>query len=219
MSKRHNVRKLTARAADDQNLRRVIAILRGPGGCAWDRKQTPRSLAPSLVEESHEAQEAIERGQAKQACEELGDVLFVVLTQIAMAEQRGRFTYSDVVQTAAKKYIDRHPHVFKQPRALKPGQILENWETSKHRRSHGRSPVDSIPASLPALYQSKRIIDKLRRLGVSWRRPPLTASQKRRLGKTLFDWCVRAAKSGADPEAALRAYLRRVRRWSAGAVK
>lgn len=90
----------------------IITKLRGPEGCLWDRKQTLESLAPNILEEAEEISQAVNSKCKDNLCEELGDLLMVVLMQIEIAQEKGLFTYSDVLAGAVRKFIRRHPHVF-----------------------------------------------------------------------------------------------------------
>lgn len=193
-----------------EKILRLISVLRGARGCAWDRRQTPRTLAPLLIEEAHEVVEAIERGKSAAVREELGDLLFLVLSIAHAAESKGMLTYRGIVRTTAEKYISRHPHVFKAKRDLTPGQILDQWERQKAQKSR-RHPMDGIPVSLPALYQAKRIYEKASRLGMIRIRKSKTRRSARRIGRRLLKAVRTALENGVDPERALRSELRKLR--------
>ena len=138
-------------------LRRLIATLRGPAGCPWDRVQTPQSLAPYLLEETHETLDALESAEPYKLCEELGDVLFEVLIQVQLAEEAGDFTMQDVTKGISDKLIRRHPHVFGETTATTPEEVIEQWDELKAGERGGGSALDGIPPSLPALAHAQAI--------------------------------------------------------------
>ena len=109
----------------------IIAKLRGPKGCLWDRKQTLESLAPNILEEAEEISQAVKSKCKDNLCEELGDLLMVILMQIEIAQEKGLFTYSDVLTRAVKKFIRRHPHVFGDVKVNTPEEALAVWKKIK----------------------------------------------------------------------------------------
>jgi MazG family protein len=109
----------------------IIAKLRGPKGCLWDRKQTLESLAPNILEEAEEVSEAVKFNDLSNLCEELGDLLMVIFMQIEIAREKGLFTYSDVLAGAVKKFIRRHPHVFGDVKVNTPEEALAVWKEIK----------------------------------------------------------------------------------------
>ncbi len=136
-------------------LRRLFEVmeqLRAPGGCPWDRSQTPQSLVPYLLEETYEAIQAIESDSKQEIAEELGDLLVEVAMQIAIAAEAGEFDAGTVARGATEKMIGRHPHVFGDLQVEGVGQVLKNWEELKRREKPNReSALDGIPPALPAL--------------------------------------------------------------------
>ena len=109
----------------------IIAKLRGPDGCLWDRKQTLESLAPNILEEAEEISQAVKSKCKDNLCEELGDLLMVILMQIEIAQEKGLFNYSDVLAGAVKKFIRRHPHVFGDVKVNTPEEALAVWKKMK----------------------------------------------------------------------------------------
>ena len=126
-------------SASYERLREVIARLRAPGGCPWDREQTPLSLIPSLIEEAHEVADAIERDHARDLEEELGDLLINVLMQTEIAAERGAFTAESVSAVAAENLIRRHPHVFGDSTAETSDAVLSQWEEIKKAEREART--------------------------------------------------------------------------------
>ena len=109
----------------------IIAKLRVPKGCLWDRKQTLESLAPNILEEAKEISGAVESKDMNNLCEELGDLLMVILMEIEIAQEKGLFTYSDVLSGAIKKFVRRHPHVFGDVKVNTPEEALALWKKMK----------------------------------------------------------------------------------------
>jgi len=109
----------------------IIAKLRGPEGCLWDRKQTLESLAPNILEEAKEISGAVESKDINNLREELGDLLMVILMEIEIAQEKGLFTYSDVLSGAIKKFVRRHPHVFGDVKVNTPEEALALWKKMK----------------------------------------------------------------------------------------
>ena len=151
-----------------QRLRDVLERLLGPGGCPWDRDQTPQTLADYLVEEVHELVDAIRSDNVEDMREELGDVWFLLLFVTTWMERRDRFTLSEVLDQAAAKMIRRHPHVFADAAFANLEALWANWEKEKKKEKTDRGPFEGIPASLPPLLRAYRIHSKAARLGFTW---------------------------------------------------
>ena len=117
----------------------IITKLRGPKGCLWDRKQTLESLAPNILEEAEEVSQAVKSKCKDNLCEELGDLLMVILMQIEIAQEKGLFNYSDVLAGAAKKFIRRHPHVFGDVKVNTSEEALAVWKKIKREEKEANN--------------------------------------------------------------------------------
>lgn len=193
----------------------VVAVmdrLRSPGGCPWDAKQTHASLVPYLLEESHEAIEAIETGDPGHMQEELGDLLLQVAFQSRIAQEHPErpFDIDDVAGGLVDKLVRRHPHVFADVLADDAAAVERNWHTIKAGEKPDRThPFDGVPASLPALAQAQTYVSRLERMG---RVDVLEAALGRGdLGAELLALVRRARAEDIDAEAQLRETLRRLR--------
>src|ERR687891_1275124 len=133
------------------DLVKVMARLRGPGGCPWDREQSHETLARHLLEESHELLEAIDSGDSDAIRDELGDLLLQVVFHAEMAFEDGRWDVDDVARGLVEKLVHRHPHVFGDVRVSDADEVLTNWEKLKAEEGAGRRAAvdDDIPATLP----------------------------------------------------------------------
>lgn len=153
-------------------IQEVIDALLGPGGCPWDQKQTPKSLCDYIIEEAFELVSAIRADDHAETCEELGDVLFLLLFQVTLARRAGRFDLADVVAQNAAKMIRRHPHVFGDTVLANQEELLRNWERIKRgEKSEGGKTAGafgSLPEGLPPLLKAYRIHAKAARLGFTW---------------------------------------------------
>jgi tetrapyrrole methylase family protein/MazG family protein len=154
-----------------KGLYEIIARLRAPGGCPWDREQTPLSLRASVIEETYECIEAIDENDADHIREELGDVFFLMVVIAYMHEQEGKFSVADVLQSAAEKLVRRHPHVFAGAEAKDAEQAIDNWVKVKVE-TEGRKPKDSIldevSRGLPPLDRSWKLQKKAAKAGFDW---------------------------------------------------
>ena len=156
-------------------LARVLAIvdrLRASDGCPWDREQTVASLAPSLVEEAHEAVEAIDRASDRHTAAELGDLFMVIALISKVAEQENRFDLATVANAVAEKLVRRHPHVFGEVQVGSSAQALANWEKIKEgerkQDQEDASALAGVPLALPALQRAARIAAKSISAGFKW---------------------------------------------------
>jgi tetrapyrrole methylase family protein / MazG family protein len=143
-------------------LEKIMTRLRGPGGCPWDRRQTHKSLKPYLLEEVHEALEAVDKGDMAALREELGDVLLQVAFHAQLARERGLFSFKDVAETINAKLIRRHPHVFGKVGKSTIRQLNARWEQlKKEEKPQRKSALDGLPKTLPALHRAQRMHEKL----------------------------------------------------------
>lgn len=143
----------------------VVAKLRSPTGCPWDREQTLASIKPFTLEETYELLEAIDSGDDAAITEELGDVLLQVLLDSQIAADEGRFDLVDVVEVLTRKLIARHPHVFGDVEANTAAEVTRNWDRIKHHEKQRKSIFDGLPKALPALARAARVTDKAARVG------------------------------------------------------
>lgn len=148
----------------------IMARLRGPDGCPWDREQTRASLKAYLIEEAYEVLEAIESEQAAPLAEELGDLLFQVVFHAEIAAERGEFTMADLLGRLIDKMVSRHPHVFGDASVRTSGEALAQWESIKQREGEGRrrSVIDGVPRAMPSLLRAQRIQTKAARVRFDW---------------------------------------------------
>jgi tetrapyrrole methylase family protein/MazG family protein len=216
-----------------QTLVEIIARLRSPEGCPWDRKQTHRSIRDSLLEECYEALEALDSGDLATIREELGDLLLQIVLHSQIARDLGEFDISDVIRLINQKLIRRHPHVFGDTHTSDVKQVLANWEEiKKYERRTDVSMLDGVPQILPALAYSQAIQKRVARVGFDWQEDEgvitkvaeeateisLANSQEEKeqeYGDLLFTLANLARRQGIDLEAALRgANLKFYRRFS-----
>ncbi len=156
-----------------ERLCRIVARLRAPGGCPWDREQTLETLRPCLIEESYELLDVMAGSNAAGHCEELGDVLLQVVFQALLREEKDEFAVADVLNGVSDKLVRRHPHVFGDLAVSGADDVLRNWEQIKKREkktANGapRSALAGVPAALPALLRAQRVQAKAARVGFDW---------------------------------------------------
>lgn len=214
----------------------IMARLRGPGGCPWDREQTRESLKPFLIEEAYEVLEALNSGQREALLEELGDLMFQVVFHAQLALERGEFSMTDVLQHLVAKMTRRHPHVFGDRTVGSVREALSQWEAIKHAEGSAsgksRSMLDGVPRSLPALLRAQRLQAKAARVGFDWQSPEAAwvkvqeetsevnaalvrgdhAKAREELGDLLFSLVNVARLLGIDAEGSLQAAVEKFRR-------
>jgi tetrapyrrole methylase family protein/MazG family protein len=220
----------------------LIARLRAPGGCPWDREQTHESLKPMLLEEAYEVIESIDEGNDEEFEGELGDLLLQVVFHSDIAAEGGRFTVADVIERVSSKMIRRHPHVFGGDTASTSSEVLRNWEAIKAAeleakgKGAGReaSMLDSVSTKLPAMMEAFQMTTKVSRVDFDW--PDVVGVLEKldeevaelkeaigspspdrkeindEVGDLLFVAVNVARLLGVDPESALKASNRKFRR-------
>ena len=151
-------------------LLRIMARLRGPNGCPWDREQTHRSIRHNLIEECYEALDAMDAKNMTEFRDELGDLLLQVVFHSQMASEAGEFDFDAVAKSIADKLVRRHPHVFGKKRADTSVEVLKQWEAIKKQEKNAHSIVSEIPRSLPALLKADKVQRKVARVGFDWKR-------------------------------------------------
>lgn len=152
---------------------RIMARLRGPGGCPWDHEQTHQSIVPQLIEETYEAIGAIESNNMPNLCEELGDLMLHIVFHAQIASETDDFTAEDILKGLNAKLIRRHPHVFGDAEVKDSAEVMKNWDEIKatEKKNHtGNSLLDSIPTALPALFQSFKLSKKASKSGFDWKK-------------------------------------------------
>jgi len=147
----------------------TIKKLRSPEGCPWDKEQTFESLTPFVIEEAYELVDAIHHQSFEHICNELGDVLLQVVLHSIIAEEQNRFTIIDVITQIREKMIRRHPHVFGDTQVNGVSDVWKNWEAIKKTEATSTDfALDSVPKSLPALFEATKLQKKASRLGFDW---------------------------------------------------
>ena len=206
---------------------KVMARLRGPDGCPWDREQTHQTLARHLLEETHELLEAIDAGDDEGMRDELGDLLLQVVFHAQLAADDGRWDVDDVAEGLVAKLVYRHPHVFGEVQVAGADEVLVNWEKLKAAEAGERGAVDDdIPVSLPSLARAAKVQRRAAGWGFEWRSvegavvalreevdelaaavgDPAAAEDE--VGDVLFATVALARKLGVDAESALRRTVR-----------
>ena len=184
----------------------LMARLRAPNGCPWDRAQTFDSIKPYLLEETYEVVDAIDRRDFDELAGELGDLLLQVVFFSQMASEQGRFTMDDVVQRIHTKMVRRHPHVFGGAEARTPGDVLRRWEKLKaeeqreQAEGHGEPPrgatlLDGVARAMPALLEAYQLNSRASSVGFDWRR---IEELLEKVGEELGE--LRQALAEAEPE-------------------
>jgi XTP/dITP diphosphohydrolase len=139
--------------------------------CPWDREQTHQSLRAPLLEETHEAIEAIDNEDYPELKKELGDLFLHILFHADLANEEGNFTLHEVIEGECAKLIYRHPHVFGNTQVHNADDVSRNWEQLKRKESGRSSVLDGVPAALPALQRAGRIQEKAAKVGFDWKEP------------------------------------------------
>ena len=200
-----------------QRLVAVMARLRSPDGCPWDRAQTHESLAIHLIEETHEVLDAIDRHDMVDLEEELGDLLLQIVFHAQLASDPGAFEIGDVVEELIAKLVYRHPHIFGDVTVGGADEVVANWESLKHEQKGRTTRADGIPKDLPALLYAHKVQRRISGAGRAWKAsaqhlPALLDAAAATggpgadsaFGDLLFEIVGLAQQAGVDPEGALR---------------
>jgi MazG family protein len=202
----------------------IMARLRAPGGCPWDREQTFDSIKPYLLQESYEVMDAIDRRDWPELTGELGDLMLQAVFFSQMAAEEGHFTVEDALHSINEKLIRRHPHVFGEESAATSGEVLKRWDEIKAAEKKDKKPqglLDAVPRALPALVEAEQLSTRAANKGFDWRnaeevlakldeeRAELAAASTKdelegELGDMLFTLVNLARFHKVDPEQALR---------------
>ncbi len=207
------------------DLLRVMARLRSPTGCPWDREQDHKTLRHHAIEEVYELIDAIEAGDDHEIAEELGDLLLQVVFHCQLAQERGAFDFEKVTRQLVDKLIRRHPHVFGTTKVKNVDEVWANWEQIKHSEKKGTrherpSALDGIPKHLPALLRAEKLLKKVRKARLlnspAKKRAEKRLAGKSAIGQQLFALVERAQRRGWSAEELLVAETkRRENRWRA----
>src|SRR5436190_15069619 len=174
-----------------EDLLNVMARLRSPTGCPWDRAQDHKSLRFHAVEEVYELMDAIEVGDDHEMLEELGDLLLQIVFHCQLAKERGAFDFDQVARHITDKLLRRHPHVFGETKVKNVDEVWANWEKIKHAEKHGTrharpSALDGIPKHLPALLRAQKLVKKARKAKLLPTTAQSRGPSKSDLAKQLF---------------------------------
>jgi uncharacterized protein YabN with tetrapyrrole methylase and pyrophosphatase domain len=200
------------------DLQKVMAKLRSPQGCPWDREQDHMSLRWHAVEEVYELMDAIESRDDHDLEEELGDLLLQVVFHCQLAKERGAFDFQKVARHITDKLIRRHPHVFGKAKVKNVDEVWANWEKIKRAEKHGTkharpSALDGIPKHLPALLRAEKLLKKARKAKVlAERHHTKSKSSKRELAQKLFALARIAQEQGWSAENLLRGEIQKQER-------
>lgn len=190
----------------------IMAALRSPEGCPWDREQTHETLRFHAVEEVYELIDAIEAGDDQEMLEELGDLLLQVVFHCQLAQERGVFDFEAVARAMAEKLLRRHPHVFGQADAKTVDAVWAQWEKIKKAEKAGThrartSALDGVPRQLPALLRAEKLIKKARKARLLENAPAASATRKK-IGQELYRLAEFAQSKGWSAEDLLRNELK-----------
>lgn len=192
----------------------VMARLRSPTGCPWDREQDHMTLRTHAVEEVYELMDAIEAGDDHEMAEELGDLLLQVVFHCQLARERGAFDFEQVARRITDKLLRRHPHVFGDVKVKNVDEVWANWEKIKHAEKHGTkharpSALDGIPKHLPALARAEKLVKKARKAKLLEASSKPTTATKEHLAEKLFELAASAQGKGWSAEELLRTEVKR----------
>ena len=204
-----------------RQLLEVMAALRAPDGCPWDREQNHATLRYHAVEEVYELLDAIDAGDDVELAEELGDLLLQVVFHAQLARERGVFDFDALTQGLVDKLIRRHPHVFGAVRVKDVAQVWANWERIKHAEKAGsrherKSALDGIPRQLPALLKAQKLVKKAKKAGLPTSATQITTKTQRAVAEQLFALAQFCQEQDWNAEDLLRTETKkRERQWRA----
>jgi MazG family protein len=183
-----------------ERLLSIMERLRSPQGCPWDREQTLKTLRPYVLEETYEVLEAIDAGDPREHCAELGDLLLQIVFQAQLMKEEGRFEFADVADAISNKLVRRHPHVFGDADAKDADAVLRQWAALKREENRekggGESVLEGVPREMPALARADRLTEKASRIGFDW---PDVAGARAKLSEEIAE--LDEAIAGGDPDA------------------
>jgi tetrapyrrole methylase family protein/MazG family protein len=200
----------------------IIARLRAPDGCPWDKEQTHQTLRGNLLSESYEVLEALDEGDASKLSEELGDLLLQIVLHAQIAKDNDEFEIGDVIKSITTKIIRRHPHIFGSRKVKDSEEVMHNWEAlKKEEREEGTSMLQGVPKNMPALAYAYEISRRAVRVGFEWenidgvidklqeeakeiKEAGSREEKAQEIGDLLFTMVNFARWEGVDPETALR---------------
>jgi MazG family protein len=200
-----------------EDLLKVMARLRAPDGCPWDREQDHHTLRWHAVEEVYELMDAIDSGDDHEMEEELGDLLLQVVFHCQLAQERGAFSFEKVARHITDTLIRRHPLVFGETRVKNVDQVWANWEKIKRAEKHGTrharpSALDGIPKHLPALLRAEKLMKKAKRANLGGTKARKMALSKASLAQQLFELTAYAQNKGWSAEDLLSTETRKKER-------
>ena len=213
---------MTENADEFKNLVDIVARLRGPDGCPWDKKQTHQSLRATFLQECYEVLAALDSGDSVELCEELGDLMLHIVLQARIAAEAGEFEIADSLRSISKKLVSRHPHVFGSTEVKDAAEVSHNWVRLKQaEKGTDDSMLAGVPREMPALGYSQEVQNRVAQVGFDWEEDEgvidklaeevdefrQTESDERRaaeFGDLLFTLANIARRLGIDLEAALR---------------
>ena len=197
-----------------EDLLTVMARLRSPTGCPWDREQDHMTLRRHAIEEVYELIDAIEAGDDHEMAEELGDLLLQVVFHCQMAKERGAFNFEQVTRHLVDKLVRRHPHVFGNTKVKDVDEVWANWEKIKHAEKKGTrherpSALDGIPKHLPALLRAEKLVKKARKAHLLADGKTKRKASKSALAKQFFALTLEAQQHGWSAEDLLSDEIKR----------
>ena len=205
------------RKAAIDDLLKVMARLRSPTGCPWDREQNHRTLRRHAIEEVYELIDAIEAGDDHEMAEELGDLLLQIVFHCQLAKERGAFDFEKVCRMIVEKLVRRHPHVFGTTKVKDVDEVWANWEKIKRAEKLGtkharHSALDGIPKHLPALLRAEKLVKKARKAKLLPDAKPRHKPSKASVAKQLFALAESAQQHGWSAEELLSAEIKKCER-------